>query len=126
MAGAFERYLVRVPNEKQVDTIAVEVRIPHGIRVEAFEQKPGWTAEPTRDANGVVTSVRWTGNLAPREFTELGLIAVNPSSPGELVWSAVQRFSDGTSVEWFGPVGSPTPAARISISATDGGKGHDH
>ena len=32
-AGAHEKYEVRVPNEKQADTVAIEVRFPAGLRV---------------------------------------------------------------------------------------------
>jgi hypothetical protein len=104
-----------VPNEKQADTVAVELRFPAGLRVTSFEQKPGWMTEPVRDASGNMIGVRWTGRLAPQQFTEFGLLAVNPPAAGELSWTAVQSFSDGTKVEWSSPAGSKTPAARVTI-----------
>jgi hypothetical protein len=116
-AKAREKYEVRVPNEKQADTVAVELRFPAGVRVTSFEQKPGWMTEPIRDASGNAVGVRWTGRLAPQQFTEFGLLAVNPPAAGELSWTAVQSFSDGTRVEWSGPPGSKTPAPRVTISA---------
>ena len=116
-AKAREKYEVRVPNEKQADTVAVELRFPAGLRVTSFEQKPGWMTEPIRDASGTAIGVRWTGRLAPQQFTEFGLLAVNPPAAGELSWTAVQSFSDGTRVEWSGPPGSKTPAPRVTISA---------
>jgi uncharacterized protein YcnI len=112
---AREKYEVRVPNEKQADTVAVELRFPAGLRVTSFEQKPGWMTEPVRDASGNTIGVRWTGRLAPQQFTEFGLLAVNPPAAGELSWTAVQSFSDGTKVEWSGPAGSKTPAPRVTI-----------
>jgi uncharacterized protein YcnI len=124
--SAYERYTIRVPNEKEVDTVSVRVDFPTGIRVEAFEQKPGWTAIPVRDGGGRIASVLWTGNLAPHEFTELGIIAVNPSSEGELVWTAVQTYADGATVEWAGPPGSATPAPRTSVSHADDQQPHRH
>ena len=116
-AKAREKYEIRVPNEKQADTVAVELRFPAGLRVTSFEQKPGWMTEPIRDASGNAVGVRWTGRLAPQQFTEFGLLAVNPPAAGELSWTAVQSFSDGTRVEWSGPPGSKTPAPRVTISA---------
>jgi uncharacterized protein YcnI len=114
-AKAREKYEVRVPNEKQADTVAVELRFPAGLRVTSFEQKPGWMTEPVRDASRNAIGVRWTGRLAPQQFTEFGLLAVNPPAAGELSWTAVQSFSDGTKVEWSGPAGSKTPAPRVTI-----------
>jgi uncharacterized protein YcnI len=114
-AAAHEKYSLRVPNEKQTDTVEVEVQLPDGIRAVAFEQKPGWTVAPREDAKGVVVAVRWQGRLAPRQFTELGLLAVNPAVAGELVWRAVQTYADGSKVEWSGIAGSKTPAARSVI-----------
>ena len=116
-AGAHEKYEVRVPNEKQADTVAIEVRFPAGLRVTSYEQKPGWMTEPVRGASGNTIGVRWTGRLAPQQFTEFGLLAVNPPAAGELSWTAVQSVSDGTKVEWSGPAGSRTPAPRVTIRA---------
>ena len=114
-AGAREKYEVRVPNEKQADTIGIELRFPAGVRVSAVEQKPGWLSEPMRDPAGALIGVRWTGKLAPQQFTEFGLLAVNPPAAKELVWTAVQIYADGTRVDWSGPAGSKTPAPRVSL-----------
>ena len=112
---AHEKYTVRVPNEKQVDTVAVEVRFPAGIQVKSFEQKPGWMTEPTRDASGKTIGARWTGRLPAGQFVEFGVLAVNPASPGDLGWTAVQTYADRTSVEWSGPKGSKTPGPVVTI-----------
>jgi hypothetical protein len=116
-AGAWETYEVRLPNEKTVATIALEVRFPAGLRVKSFEDKPGWTVEPLRDSSGAITGARWTGQLAPERFVELGFIAVNPNAAGALVFSATQSFADGTSVSWSGPAGSKTPAPRVTLKS---------
>ncbi len=114
---AHQKYEVRVPNEKQVDTVAVEVRFPPGLEARSFEQKPGWMTEPVRDASGKTVGVRWTGRLPPQQFAEFGILAVNPASAGELSWTAVQTYADRTSVEWSGPKGSKTPAPKVTIKA---------
>jgi uncharacterized protein YcnI len=114
--GAREKYELRVPNERRSATITVEFRFPPGLRVTAVEQKPGWQAEAFRDSAGALTGVRWVGNLPPEEFTEFGLLAVNPAKGGDLVFTVIQAFADGTKIEWSGPVGSKTSAARVRLA----------
>jgi len=113
-AGAHEKYEVRVPNEKQIDTVSIELRFPAGLRVTSYEQKPGWMTEPLRDSSGAVIGVRWTGRLAPQQFTEFGLLAVNPLAT-DLAWPADQIFADGSRVEWTGGAGSKRPAPHVTL-----------
>ena len=113
--GAREKYELRVPNERKSATITVEFRFPPNLRVTAVEQKPGWQAEAIRDSAGNLTGVRWLGNLPPEEFTDFGLLAVNPPAGGELAFTAIQAFADGTKVEWSGAAGSKTPAPRVKL-----------
>ena len=40
--GAYEKYVLRVPNERDVPTIRVELRFPTGLRVVSFGDVPGW------------------------------------------------------------------------------------
>ena len=114
--GAREKYELRVPNDRKSATITVEFRFPAGLHVTAVEQKPGWQAEAFRDSSGNLTGVRWVGNLPPEEFTEFGLLGVNPAGGNELVFTAVQAFADGTKIKWSGAAGSKTPAARVRIA----------
>lgn len=115
--GAHEQYEVRVPNERQVDTVAIEVRFPTALKITSFEQKPGWNTELIRDASGAIAGVRWSGSLAAMQFTQFGLLATNPAHGSELVWSATQVYADGTKIEWSGPSNSKTPAPRVSLTA---------
>ena len=113
--GEWEKYEIRVPNEKAVPTTSLEVRFPAGLRVMSFEDKPGWTIEPIRDAAKAITGGRWTGQLGPERFTEFGVIAVNPKQAGDLTWTAVQTYADGTVVNWSGAKGSKAPAPHVTI-----------
>lgn len=113
--GAREKYELRVANERRSDTITIEFRFPSGLRVTAIEQKPGWQAEALRDKSGALTGVRWIGRLPPENFTEFGLLGVNPPAGGELAFTAIQAFADGTKVEWSGAAGSKTPAPRVRL-----------
>jgi uncharacterized protein YcnI len=114
--GAREKYELRVPNERKSATITIEFHFPRGLRVTAIEQKPGWRAEALRDSSGNLTGVRWLGNLPAEEFTEFGLLGFNPPAGGDLVFTAVQAFADGTKIEWSGAAGSKTPAARVWLA----------
>jgi uncharacterized protein YcnI len=120
VAGAWEKYDVRAPNEKRVDTVAVELTFPQGLRVVSFRQNAQWMTEVIRDSSGKATGVRWTGKLPPDQFAEFGLIAVNPASAGNLEWKAIQTYADGTKVEWSGPAASKTPAPRVTIKPAAG------
>ena len=113
--GAREKYELRVPNERKSATITVEIRFPAGLRVTAVEQKPGWQAEAFRDGSGNLIGVRWLGNLPPEQFTEFGLLGINPASARELAFTVIQAFADGTKVEWSGAAGSKTPAPRVTL-----------
>jgi uncharacterized protein YcnI len=114
--GAREKYEIRVPNERKSATITVEVHFPANLRVTAVEQKPGWQAEAIRDGAGNLTAVRWIGSLPPEQFTEFGVLAVNPSGGGDLAFTAIQAFADGTKIDWSGTAGSKTPAARVRLT----------
>lgn len=41
--GAYERYVLRVPSERDIPTTRIEIRFPTGARVVSFEDVPGWT-----------------------------------------------------------------------------------
>ena len=116
--GAWEKYEIRLPNEKTVPTTSLEVRFPAGLRIMSFEDKPGWTVEPVRDATGAITGARWTGQLPPERFTEFGVIAVNPKQAGELSWKATQTYADGARVEWSDGKDSKTPAPTVVVINT--------
>lgn len=119
VAGAAEKYEFRVPNEKEVDTVEVEVQFPAGLRVRAVEQKPGWHTEVLRNPSDEVRGARWTGKLPSQQFVEFGVLASNPSGAGQLTFVATQIFSDGTKVEWSGTSGSRTPAPQVTLTGGD-------
>ncbi len=113
LPGATEKYTVRVPNEKTVATVEVEVEFPQDVQVAAVDQKTGWTLEQKKDAAGKIVGAVWSGaRLPPREIAEFTFTARNPNDETTLVWKAVQVYEDGTRSEWTGPVGSRGPAPR--------------
>ena len=121
--GAYERYVLRVPNEKTVPTVRVEIRFPADLRVTAFEEVPGWQLQVLTDSAKRVVGAVWTGTLPPQRFVEFPFVAANPKSTTRLVWPAYQTYADGERVEWTGPAGAKTPASSTSIATADTSSG---
>lgn len=119
--GAYERYVVRVPNEKDVATTRVELRFPAEVRIASFQEVPGWQLEVLTDSAGKVVGAVWTGTLPPKRFVELPFIGVNPRSGERIVWPAYQTYADGQRVEWTGASETKTPASVTTLTAAAGG-----
>ena len=115
--GAYEKYVLRVPNEKAVATTKVELRFPAGVRVTSFADVPGWQLEITTDSTNAITAAIWTGTLPPQRFMEFPFVAVNPKTDARLEWPALQTYADGERVAWTGPEGSDAPASVTMIGA---------
>jgi uncharacterized protein YcnI len=139
-----------VPNESTtLRTTKVQIVFPPapdvipGVSVEA---KPGWRfdivtatlAKPITTDDGtidkVVQSVTWTANntaagLGADEFGEFTVDADGiPANTDQLVFKAVQSYSDGSVVRWVDPVTAggpaadhPTPILRLTEPAGTGG-----
>jgi uncharacterized protein YcnI len=110
MAGATEKYVMRVPTESKVATVGAELTVPEGVIVEAVAVPNGWKYEVTRKDDRIV-SIKWTMNIPPGEFAEFAFVARNPRDKTELVWGLKQIFADGK-VEEF------TKAANGNIRPT--------
>jgi uncharacterized protein YcnI len=121
--GAYERYVLRVPNEKGVATIRVEIRFPATVRISSFADVPGWELQVLTDSAKRITGAVWTGALAPQRFVELPFVAVNPKSETRLAWPVIQTYADGERVEWTEPEGAKTPASVTSVASGGAGDG---
>jgi uncharacterized protein YcnI len=119
--GAYERYVLRVPNEKGVATTRVEIRFPDSVRVSSFADVPGWQLQVLTDSAKRVIGAVWTGALPPQRFVELPFVAVNPKSETRLTWPVIQTYADGERVAWTEQEGAKTPASVTNVSA--GGMG---
>jgi uncharacterized protein YcnI len=109
--GAYERYLLRVPNERNVATTRVEIRFPLDVKVISFADVQGWQIEIQRDSASRIVGAVWTGSLAPERFVEFPFVAVNPKTPAQIQWPAFQTYADGQRVEWTGAEDSKSPAS---------------
>ncbi len=115
MAGATEKYVLRVPSEGKVATVAAELEIPEGVIVEAVAVPNGWKHEIKREGDRIV-AITWTMNIPPAEFAEFAFVARNPRDKTEVVWTLRQRFADGTVSDWTkGPNGiRPTSMTKLT------------
>ncbi len=113
-AGASERYVVRVPTEGQVATIAVELEIPPDVTVSGV--LTGAAYEARREGNRIV-AITWKQEIKPAEVGEFVFFARNPKT-GSITWKARQRFADGTSADWVGVDGDRRPASvtRLKVN----------
>lgn len=121
--GAYERYVLRVPNEKTIATTRVEIHFPDGVRITAFEEVPGWQLQVLTDSAKRVIGAVWTGTLPPERFVEFPFLAANPKTATQLVWPVYQTYGDSGRVDWTGEKGSKTPASVTSIAPADSGAG---
>ena len=113
--GAYQRYVLRVPNERDVPTVGVAITFPNGVRVISFDEVSGWTLRATPLDDGAYAAAAWTGTLSVGRFVEFGFIGVNPAEATTLKWDVVQTYEDGTEVAWTGPLESSTPASVTDV-----------
>ncbi len=117
--GAYQRYVLTVPNERDVATTRVEIRFPAAVTVVSFADVPGWELEVMTD-DGRIAGAAWTGTLPPRRFAEFLFIAVNPKQEAPIAWPVTQTYAGGEVVEWAGPEDSDTPASVTRVTAGGG------
>lgn len=125
VANTYEKFSLRVPNEKEIPTIKVKVEIPAGFAVSRVQSLPGWTYTFTKDTKGVVTAIEWSGGeIAATEFQEFVMSGKAPAEAGKTAWKAYQTYKDGSVVEWTGPSDAKSPASIVEVVAgtatTDG------
>jgi uncharacterized protein YcnI len=116
LPGAYEKYVLRVPNERDVPTLKVEIRFPEALRVVAFGDVPGWKLQVLTDSIQRVIGAVWTGVLPKERFVEFPFFAVNPKDSTTLTWPTYQTYEGGERVEWTGPDSSYTPVSSTLVS----------
>ena len=110
-----ETYTLRIPTEKPIPTVRVEVEFPPVLKVASFESKTGWKIEETRNASGDIVSVVLTGSIPPSQSAQFNFTARNPNMEGKVPLKAVQIYEDGSRAEWTGPEGSRSPSPVVEI-----------
>ena len=112
--GAYEKYVLRVPNERDVPTLKVEIHFPAGLRVVSFGDVSGWKLQVLTDSAQRITGAVWTGILPKERFVEFPFVAVNPKDSTSLSWPTYQTYSGGETVEWA----SADTASKTPVSST--------
>ncbi|MGE3137948.1 MAG: DUF1775 domain-containing protein [Thermoleophilia bacterium] len=129
VAGQAERFTIRVPSERDLDTIAVQVLFPEQVTVYSVNPPPGWDARllyrPDRRTRGVVFR---GGRIPDGQFEEFDVLGT-PQEAGEVVWRSRQTYADGVVKPWTGPPeqpgettpesgpGDPGPASAMTLRA---------
>jgi uncharacterized protein YcnI len=118
VAGASQKYTMRVPTEKAVATVRIEIEFPAEIEITSVDEAPGWKIETKKDASGKPASAVWSGaSIPPKQVAEFTFIARNPREETKLVWKVVQIYEDGSRSEWTGPQGTRTPASVTTVKS---------
>jgi uncharacterized protein YcnI len=118
----------RVPNEEaNASTVKIQIFFPsdHPVLGVDPQSAPGWTDQthtaplnpPVQTDDGPLTSyvseVDWFGGaIKPRHFQEFYVLAQQlPSNTNQVVFKALQTYSDGNVVRWIQstPPGGPEP-----------------
>lgn len=138
-AGAETVLTFRVPTESATaSTVQLTVQLPtaHPFTEVAYQPVPGWTAKlvttklakPLKDDDGntissAVTQVVWTatdGGLAPGQFGQFPLSVGPLPESGTLFLPAIQKYSDGSEVDWSqqaqGGADPEHPAPSITVT----------
>lgn len=128
--GRYEKFTVRVPSEKEVATVKVEIKFPAGVTISRFEPKFGWKYDIAKDASGKITGVIWTATgdgFGATEFGEFNMQGKVEADAKDLNWKAYQTYKDGSVVEWVGGEGSDKPASVTKVKAAPAGAdSHSH
>jgi uncharacterized protein YcnI len=117
--GAYEKYVLRVPNERDTPTTRVEIHFPADLRVVSFGEVAGWKLQILTDTAQRITGAIWTGTLPTERFVEFPFVAVNPKDSTSLSWPTIQTYASGERVEWTSPdTASKTPVSSTLIADT--------
>ena len=115
IAGAMEKYTVRVPAESQVMSKGAELEVPDGVFVQTIGVPAGWKYDVKRQ-NGRIVSIAWHMDINPGEFAEFTFVARNPENKNQLVWKLREVFADGKITDFTdGPQGIyPTAVVKLT------------
>jgi uncharacterized protein YcnI len=69
VAGATQKYTMRVPTEKNVATVRIEAEFPVAAEVLSIEEKAAWKIELKKDGAGRIIGAVWSGStIAPKDI----------------------------------------------------------
>ncbi|WP_328467786.1 YcnI family protein [Actinoplanes sp. NBC_00393] len=118
--GGYTKVSFRVPNESDTaSTTKLEINLPENAPVASVSIKPvpGWTAAPVKtklatpikahdsEITEAVTKITWTADkgaeIKPGTFQEFDVSLGPLPETDQMVFKALQTYSDGTVVRWI-------------------------
>jgi len=125
VTGQAQEFAVRVPSERDVDTVRVRIVFPRRITIVRFATTPGWSRRTVARPDGTIGGVVYEGGRVGRdEYAEFRLLAT-PTEVGTAVWRVEQTYADGVTKPWTGPpeeegetTGETGPSAQGPAPAT--------
>jgi uncharacterized protein YcnI len=116
MAGATEKYTIRVPTEGKIATTSADLEAPEGVVIETVGVPAGWKYDLKRK-DGHIVGISWQMTIQPGEFAEFTFVARNPRGRDQLVWGLRQNFADGSSTDFTRtPDGALRPTAVVKLT----------
>ena len=116
--AAWERYAVRVINQTDTPTVAVQVEVPSAMSVLGIEPRSGWSFETTQKPDSGPTVITWKGGSIKRgeyaEFPFLGRVAGDAKQEVLVMPVRIER-ANGSNVEWRKGIGEAYQAPRVEI-----------
>lgn len=91
--GSYEEYHVRVPVEREDQTVKLELEVPKGVSLSTVAPVPGFKHEFQKDKQGNIEKVTWTATdkgIGPNEHVDFPIVVANPDEAGEFKWKAIQ------------------------------------
>lgn len=120
-----ENFTLVVPSEGGVTT-SVQLTVPEGLQIGAFEAIPGVKREVVAEGAGdeaVVSQVTWTGLKVPEGEAAYLRFQGRTEQAGDLALKVKQTYRDGKVADWSGPAGSEEPAPMLTAVDELGGDG---
>jgi uncharacterized protein YcnI len=110
--NAQQELVVRVPDERTVPTVKLQILFDTDLRVSQFAPKPGWKRRVLLTDDKRVRGAEWTGGrIAPGEYADFRFLAT-PRNPGQALFRAYQTYSDGKTKPWSGAPEKPGVAEQ--------------
>jgi uncharacterized protein YcnI len=146
-AGGYTKVTFRVPNEtNNADTTKLEVNLPADAPVASVSVKPvpGWNAVAVRsklatpikahdaEITETVSKITWTAQagaaIKPGQFQEFDVSLGPLPESGQMVFKALQTYSDGSVVRWIDEPSTegtepehPAPVLKLAAATAPAG-----
>jgi uncharacterized protein YcnI len=106
-----------VPGERDdARTTQITLQMPKGVLPFSWQDMPGWKRTVKLKHNQSIDTVTWTGKLATDGLAQFQFLASAPEKGDQIVWKALQRYSNGETVRWIGGPDSDNPAAVTKVT----------